>query len=117
MPPVAQPGDVPPAVPAGGDWSAHAADTIERVVGTIRDKTSVPLTTVARALVFGLLAAVMGVTALVFVTVALVRAVNVYLPGDVWAAYLVIGGIFSLGGVFLLRKATSEKRRKGNLEK
>ena len=117
MRPVAQPGDAPPAVPAGGDWSVQAADTIERVVGTIRDKTSVPLTTVARALVFGLLAAVMGVTTLVFVTIALVRAVNVYLPGDVWAAYLVIGGIFTLIGAFLLRKATSQKRRKEDLEK
>ena len=103
-------------MPGGSDWSVQAADTIERVVGTIRDKTSVPLTTVARALVFGLLAAVMGLTTLVFLTIALVRAVNVYLPGDVWAAYSVIGGIFTLLGLLVLRKATSDtsSRESGN---
>ncbi|MGH9151182.1 MAG: hypothetical protein ACRD03_01985 [Acidimicrobiales bacterium] len=106
---MAQPGDPPSVAPGGSDWSVRAADTVERVVGAVRDRTSVPLTTVARALVFGLVAAVMGVTAVVFVAVALVRAVNVLLPAEVWAAYLAVGGIFSLGGVFLLRKATSEK--------
>lgn len=105
-----QPGDASsPAVPGGTDWSVQAADTIERVVGTIRDKTAVPLTTVARALVFGLLAAVMGLTALVFVTIALVRGLDVVLADDVWLAYLVVGGIFTLIGVFLLRKATSDR--------
>lgn len=112
---MAQPGDARrPAVPGGDDWTVHAADTIERVVGGLRDKTAVPLTTVARALVYGLLAAVMGVTALVFVAVALVRLADVYLPGGVWSAYLLVGGIFSLGGAFLLRKATSAKTARQN---
>jgi uncharacterized membrane protein HdeD (DUF308 family) len=96
-------------VPGGNDWSVQAADTIERVVGAIRDKTSVPLTTVARALVFGLLAAVMGLTTLVFLTIAAVRVVNIVLPGEVWTAYLLIGGIFTVAGLFVLRKATSAK--------
>ena len=101
-------------MPGGSDWSVQAADTIERVVGAIRDKTSVPLTTVARALVFGLLAAVMGVTTLVFLTIAAVRLVNVLLPGEVWATYLLIGGIFTLVGLLLLRKATSQKASREN---
>lgn len=96
-------------MPGGNDWSVQAADTIERFVGAIRDKTSVPLTTVARALVFGVLVAVMGVAALVFVTIALVRLVNVLLPGDVWATYLLVGGIFTVLGLLVLRKATSAK--------
>ena len=100
-------------MPGANDWSVQAADTIERVVVSIRDKTSVPLTTVARGLVFGLLAAVMGLTALVFVTIALVRGLDVVLPDDVWLAYLVIGGIFTLAGVFLLRKATSDRAERG----
>ena len=111
---MAQQGDAPsPAVPGGTDWSVQAADTIERVVGTLRDKTSVPLTTVARGLVYGLLAAVMGLTALVFVTIALVRGLDIVLPDDVWVAYLLVGGIFTLAGVFLLRKATSDKTATG----
>jgi hypothetical protein len=111
---VAQPGETPSAVPGGNDWSVQAADTIERFVSTIRDKTSVPLTTVARALVFGLLAAVMGLTTLVFLTIAAVRVVNVVVPGDVWSAYLLVGGIFTLLGLFLLRRATSQKSSREN---
>ena len=94
-------------MPGGNDWSVQAADTIERVVGAIRDKTSVPLITVVRALVYGLLVAVMGITMVVFLTVAAVRLVNVVL--EVWATYLLIGGIFTALGLFLLRKATSDK--------
>ncbi|HVM03573.1 MAG TPA: phage holin family protein [Acidimicrobiales bacterium] len=111
---MAQPGESPSAAPAGNDWSVQAADTIERFVGTVRDKTSVPLTTVARALVFGLVAAVMGLTTLAFVTIAAVRLLNVVLPGDVWAAYLVVGGIFTVVGLFLLRRATSDKSSREN---
>ena len=114
MRPVAQPGDAPtPALPGRSDWTVQAADGIERVVVAVRDKTSVPLTTVARAVVFGLLAAVMGLTTLIFLTIATVRALNAYLPGDVWAAYLLTGGIFTLVGALTLRKATSDKTSRG----
>jgi hypothetical protein len=79
-------------------------------VGSIRNKTSLPLTTIARALVFGLLAAVMGITALVLVIIALVRAVDELTgEGNVWIAYLAIGGIFTLAGAFLLGKATANR--------
>ncbi len=96
-----------PAPGDDSDWTVQAADTVERVVGAVRDKTSVPLTTVARAIVYGLVAAVMGVAALTLVAIGLVRAVNAYVPGEVWAAHLIVGGIFSLAGVFLLRKANA----------
>lgn len=110
-----QPGDAPsPAARGADDWTVQAADTIERVVVGIRDKTTVPLTTVARGLVFGLLAAVMGITALIFVIIALLRIVNVYVvQGEVWAAYLLVGGIFTLGGALTLRKASSDKQARG----
>ena len=104
-------------MPGGSDWSVQAADSIERVVGAIRDKTSGPLTTVARALVFGLLAAVMGLTTLVFLTIAAVRVVNIVLPGEVWTAYLLIGGIFTAVGLFVLGRATSATTSRENGER
>ncbi|MGH9178852.1 MAG: hypothetical protein ACRD0N_09905 [Acidimicrobiales bacterium] len=110
-----QPGEASgPAVP-GDDWTAQAADTIERVVVGIRDKTAVPLTTIARALVYGLLAAVMGLSVLILVVIGAVRALNAYVTqGEVWASYLLIGGIFTLGGTLTLRKATSASKQKGD---
>jgi hypothetical protein len=112
---VAQPGDAPRPAVGAGDWTAQAADSIERVVAGIRGKTSVPLTTVARALVYGLVAGLMGILCLVFVAIVAVRILSAYVvQREVWAAYLVVGGIFVLPGVFLLRKATSAKASKGS---
>jgi len=46
----------------------------------------------------------LGVVALVVVTIALVRLVDVYLPGEVWSAHLLIGVIFTLAGLLVWRK-------------
>jgi drug/metabolite transporter (DMT)-like permease len=95
----------PSAATPGGDWPEQAADTIERVVGSVRDKTSGPLTTVAQALVYGLLAAILGVAAAVLFAVGLERVlIDLLLEDDVWAAHLIVGGIFILAGMFLWSK-------------
>ena len=88
----------------------QAADTVERLVGGLRDKTAVPLTTIARALVYGLLAAVMAIATAVLVVIGVLRAVDVYRPGEVWSAHLLVGGIFTLLGGFLLRKASADRK-------
>lgn len=84
------------------DWTVQVADTIESVVGSVRDKTAVPLETVARALVYGIVLGTMGLTALVLVTIIAIRALSFVL--EVWAAYAIIGGLFTLGGMLLWRK-------------
>jgi len=94
------------AVPAQDtDWAAQTADTIDRLVGTVRSNTSDRLVSVGRVLVFGLLAAIMGTTALVLISIALIRFLDAYLPGGVWAAELVVGGLFTLGGLLLWQQA------------
>jgi hypothetical protein len=106
--------------PSGSDWTVQATDTIDSVVGTIRDKTVVPLTTIARLLVYGLIAGLLGIVAFGLVAVALIRVLVVYLPfhvgfshaRSVWAADAIVGGIFViLGWFFFLRKATAGKKR------
>jgi hypothetical protein len=100
----------PPATGNGrgpqDDWPVQAADTIERVVGAVRDKTAVPLDRVARVLVYGTLVAILGVACLVLVAIAAVRGLNEAVPEDVWAAHLITGGIFTLAGLFLWSKRT-----------
>ena len=104
---------VAPAPTTGPDWAVQAADTIDTVVTTIRDKSVVPLTTVARAIVLGLIAGVLGVVAIVLVTVSLVRLLNVYLPfsypRNVWVTDAIVGGIFTVGGLLLMRMARSTR--------
>jgi hypothetical protein len=88
------------------DWAAETADAIERLVGSIRTKTSGPLEALARILVYGLVALIVGLAAAVLGAVALVRALDLALPGDVWLAHGLTGGIFALAGLFLWRKRT-----------
>jgi hypothetical protein len=84
----------------------------------VRDKATVPLRTVARFLVYGIALAAVGAVIAVFVVAAGVRALTVYLPVGfapghrrrVWVSYLVVGGIFTLAGLFLLRKAEATPR-------
>ena len=66
----------------------------ESLSTTVRDRTVTPAQNVTRAIVFGLLTAFFVATALTIVSIGLFRLVDVYLPGGVWASYLVFGGIF-----------------------
>jgi hypothetical protein len=93
------------------DWPAQATDAIVSVVGTAHDKITGPIRTVAKAIVWGLFAAVLGVVAAVLFVVFAMRLLDVYLPSSIvgddhmWAAYGIVGVIFSLGGLYALRRA------------
>ncbi|MFP5328113.1 MAG: hypothetical protein ACLGHT_11605 [Acidimicrobiia bacterium] len=93
-----------PRAAGSTDWTVQAADTIERVVVGIRDKTAVPLTTIARALVYGLLAAVIGAAAMVLLVTGLIRVLDTVLPRSVWLPDLILGTLFTLVGFVLWRK-------------
>jgi len=64
-------------------WGDQAADAIETVVLEVKEKTTVPLRTAARALVYGIVLAVLGAVLLIVVIIALVRVADVWLLG--WA--------------------------------
>ncbi|MFZ4583806.1 MAG: hypothetical protein ACOYNI_01105 [Acidimicrobiia bacterium] len=78
------------------DWASDAADAVERVVSTVRDRTVEPAQLAAKYLVYGLVAAFLVSTALTMLAIASFRLLNVVLP--VWASYLVLGGILVAGG-------------------
>jgi cellobiose-specific phosphotransferase system component IIC len=103
--------------PPAPDWTVQAADHIESIVEAVKEKTTVPVTTVARALVFGLIAAAMGLAALVFVVIGLLR-LHVYLPffksnegRKVWVTDAGAGAIFILLGALLWRKRQPKEKR------
>ena len=95
------------------DWAAQITDQIERVVSTVRDRTTRPALTVVRGLVYGVIAAVGAVTALVLLSIVLIRVLT-ELTGEAWIAFLITAGIFLVIGVFLMRKAATSAER--NLE-
>ena len=94
---------------AGGvlpdQWPTQVTDALVDVVGKVHDKTTKPALTAARAVVFGLAAAILGVAALVLFCVFAIRIVDNYLPGKIWIIYLALGFVFCLGGGILWSKA------------
>lgn len=96
------------------NWAADLADTVERVVGSVRDKTTRPLVTITRGVVYGLLAAILGIAAVVLLVIMLTRGTQELLDwakvrrtAAVYISYLAVGGIFSAAGLLVLRKRYS----------
>jgi hypothetical protein len=95
------------------NWAADLADTIERVVGTVRDRTTKPLVTASRGIVFGSLAAILGIIAAILLIVAATRGtqalLDIWFPHErsVYISYFIVGGIICLGGLFVLTKRFS----------
>ena len=87
--------------PLTGDWPAQAADVVVDLVATVRDRTVGPAQLVARVVVYGVLIVPLACMALVLVLIGLIRALDIAIPGEVWSAYLVLGALFTLVGLFL----------------
>jgi hypothetical protein len=81
------------------DWPTQVADTVERLVGTVRDNATSRALVVIRLIGFGALLAVLATTGLVLLAIMAVRFVDSYVPGKVWAAHLIVGAVFTLGGL------------------
>ena len=89
---------------AGHDWAAVATGKVEEVVSLIRDRTVTPVLKAVRYVIFGLLAVFIAALLAVLFATGAVRVLDNYLfHRRVWASYLVIGGIFSVLGLFLSR--------------
>ncbi len=93
----------------GTDWTVEIVQRIDGVVGTVRDKTTVPVVKIARAIVYGLILAVAGIATLFLIVIATIRIAIAYLPFDphsrrVWVTYAGLGAIFVLLGAFFWRK-------------
>ena len=97
--PLTRPGVVP------ADWPAQAADTIVETVDKVRDKTTRPAQVAARAVVYGLLGAVVGTIAIVLLLIGLIRALDNWVPGEIWTKYAGIAVVFTVAGLWALRRA------------
>jgi len=86
-------------------WPTQAADTIVGAVDSVRDKTTGPAQTAARALVYGILVAVLGTVVVVLLIIGSVRLLDAIQPwGNVWLPYLELGLVFLIAGLFVFRR-------------
>ena len=92
------------------NWASEAADTVERVVGEVRRRATDNIVLLARGLVFGLFAGLVGIAALVILLIGSTRALQSLLelavewPRAVYLSYLLLGGILCLGGGLMMSK-------------
>ena len=89
------------------DWSIEAADAIDRAVSTVRDRTVTPARTITRGVVYGLLAALVAFPARILAAIGGFRGLVLIYQGEVWAAWLTLGGICLLAGGFCWAKRTA----------
>ena len=95
------------------NWAPELADQITDFIGNIRDKTTNNAIKLARGLVFGLLALLLGVVALTLLLIGATRGLQALIDlGTSWeravyVSYFVVGGILTLAGLFLMGKRTS----------
>lgn len=92
------------------NWAAETTDTVVRVVGQVREKTTTPAIYAARGIVFGVLAAFLGVFVVIMILIGAQRAIEslwdlaVDRPQAVYLSYFTLGGILCLAGWLLFRK-------------
>ncbi len=106
--------DDQPECDTGSDWTVEIVHRIDTVVGTIRKKTTVPITKVARVVVFGLVIASAGLLALLLLSITTIRVADAYLPFHpesrrIWVIYAALGAIFLGLGAFAWRKRRPAK--------
>ena len=95
------------------NWAPELADQISDFIGNIRDKTTNNAIKLARGLVFGLLALLLGVVALALLLIGATRGLQALIDlatsweRAVYVSYFVVGGILTLAGLFLMGKRTS----------
>jgi hypothetical protein len=88
----------------GTDWTTDLLDRLDHYIDVVRSNTTDRLVKVARLLVYGLIAAILGLMAGVVALIALIRVLDVVLPREVWLPYVVLGAIFLGLGLFLWAK-------------
>lgn len=91
------------------NWAADLADTVERIVTKVRDRATKPVVLLTRGLVYGLLAAFLGIMAIVLLLIVATRGIQALLdlavswPRAVYLSYLLLGGILGVGGALMFK--------------
>ena len=95
------------------NWANDVTDQVTEFVGKVRDTATNKAIVAVRAVVFGLLALLLGIALLVLIIIGSTRgiqaALDSFLGWDtaVYVSYYIIGGILTIVGVLAMGKRTS----------
>lgn len=104
-------------VPQLTAWATELSDRVVQSVDRVKARTTLPVVTVLRAIVYALVVLAAVTTALVLGVLGTVRIWDVYVPlgplgRRVWLGYVVVGGaLFLAGGALLARRKPGSARR------
>lgn len=92
------------------NWATEVTEQITTVVAKVRAKTTDNAVKVVRGIVFAMIGLFLGVVAVVLLLVLVTRALqsllDIWFEWDksVWLSYFIVGGILTLGGLFLMSR-------------
>jgi len=95
------------------NWASDTTNKLVNVVTTVREQTTTRAVVATRAIVFGIIAAFLGVFILVISIVLVMRAIQELLDlavtqaQAVYLSYFIVGGMLCLGGLLLFRKRSA----------
>ena len=99
----------------GTDWTKDLLDRLDHYIEVVRSNTTDRLVKVARLVVFGVIALILGSMAGIVALIALVRVLDIVLPREVWLPYVLLGAIFLGAGLFLWSKKTAPTVKTGEV--
>ena len=95
-------------------WAVELADRLTDTVARVKARTTVKVVTALRAVVYGSVVLVAMVTAAILGTIGVVRIWDAYVPISplgrrVWLGYVVVGGLFFLGGALVMSRRRASR--------
>jgi hypothetical protein len=115
------PGEPGPSRPAGSptaqvaSWADDLSDRVIEGVAWVKDRTTVRVVTVVRAVVYGSVVLAAVTAAAVLGVISVVRMWDAYLPlgpvgRRVWLGYVVVGGLLFISGALVLSRRRPARR-------
>ena len=97
------------------DWTKDLLDRLDHYIDVVRSNTTDRLVKVARVLVYGVIALILGSMAGIIALITLIRLLDIALPREVWLPYVVLGAIFLVVGLFLWSRKTAPAAKTGEV--
>ena len=93
------------------NWSNEVLDLLDKGIDVVRDNATTRAKTVLLGLVYGIVIGIAGIAAALILVILLLRGLQLLLSipfsqtTAVWTSYLILGGLFTLVGLFLFHRS------------
>lgn len=100
--------NAPGTPPAEADWTQQVTDLVVDTVDNVRDKTTGPVLRVSQSSVSAFVALILFIPAAALLLIGVIRFLDWAIPGDIWIVYAILGTIFTLSGLLMWSKRSTD---------